>query len=662
MKTTNKILYRLAFLLVSIFFSIGTNSVPVRAAKLGIEDSTFYVADASDCSSVPSANSSVSSKSIYVIGDSITVGMNRPVIGEGKTLSEVLTAKGWQPTINAQGSRPLYYPNTPTQEVTGVTSAFNEFVKDKPVISSVGAVVIALGTNKTETDVAEFKQKSIEYIGLLREANPLLGNYIYWVNLYSRSGSLETRNQAINEIASETGIKVIDYRTVAVDETKYPFQDSQASQVHLSDVGYANKASFIADSLPAPPGGAPAVAGLTNGGGYNPISLTYPDFPNESEIIANLKAHITSVYPKSPFAQNLQYVDSIFSIAKQLDINPLLPIAIAQQENGYGQANSSATENNNYFGITQGAGYRHFDSVEESITYFLEKINRHVDTPDGNYLKVRTFYEYISVHQAGVLAYPGEYPPDARGLNATPQYLSGDPRMGGVLISWDPNANVNNPNPKYRGMYNPGIYFENSMNLINKITGLDLPTQPSKNGVVSVGGCASLSSPSTGDASQYIKDCGVNSGNAEIACTAINQLTGIAYSMELRARPTDPSPKFIDCSALVAMAIYRAFGQDLGGICSADFLTSQYFQVIDVKDILPGDMVGRGAACGGAGHIALVVSYDSASKKLITVEASSEKHPSGLRGIGGVHGYNVGLEVDGNGGYTWAVRYIGPKN
>ena len=109
------------------------------------------------------------------------------------------------------------------------------------------------------------------------------------------------------------------------------------------------------------------------------------------------------------------------------------------------------------------------------------------------------------------------------------------------------------------------------------------------------------------------------------------------------------------------MAIFRTFGLNLGGMCSADFLSNQYFQTIDVHAIQPGDMVGHGSACGTAGHIAVVVSYDPATKKLITVEASSESHPSGLRGIGGPDGYDVGLEVDGKGGFTWAVRYVGPK-
>src|SRR5690606_8673224 len=132
------------------------------------------------------------------------------------------------------------------------------------------------------------------------------------------------------------------------------------------------------------------------------------------------KSYIQTNYPNSPFAKNIQYVDQIFTLSKQRDVNPLLVMAIAKQENGFGQAASSATANNNYFGITQGNGYRSFGSVEEGIDYFVEKVGRHVTNPTGAYEGLTNFYEYLSIHQVGLIAYPGEYPDGAPGRNATP--------------------------------------------------------------------------------------------------------------------------------------------------------------------------------------------------------------------------------------------------
>jgi len=177
------------------------------------------------------------------------------------------------------------------------------------------------------------------------------------------------------------------------------------------------------------------------------------------------------------------------------------------------------------------------------------------------------------------------------------------------------------------------------------------------------GGCGGAAdSPSTDLAKEYIPDCSINNGNAAIACTAIDQLINIPYNVEKRAAATDPSPEFLDCSAFTGMAVYRTFGVDLSGMCSIEYRSNDNFEEIDVHSIQPGDLVGLGTSCGPEGHIGIVVSYDSATKKLITVEESSDK--SGLRGIGGQGGYNVGLEADGftEFPYQWAVRYIGPKN
>ncbi len=406
--------------------------------------------------------------------------------------------------------------------------------------------------------------------------------------------------------------------------------------------------------------------------GFDPLSLNYPAFPNENELIQNLKNYILEKYPRSPFAKNLQYVDQIFATSKQPDrnINPLLVIVIARQENGFGQANSSATQNNNYFGITQGPrSYRQFSSVEAGIDYFVEKVSRHVTNPTGPYTGLTNFYEYLSIHQVGLIAYPDEYPDNAPGKNSTPPYLTYDERMD-VYTSWDVTRNSHRPgwnsgsNPL---LYNPGIYYRNGINTINALTGLNLSTTPDRGSAnATFGSCGEITTQSTGTAASYIEDCSVNNGNAAIACTAINQLTGVSYSQALRASATDTSPEYLDCSALTGMAIYRTFGVDLKGLCSLGYLTNSNFEIIDVKDVKPGDFVGKGTICGEnddgiAGHIAIVISYDTIEKKLITVETGSEKYLSGIRGNGEAGTYNVGFAIDGNGNYTWAVRYIGEK-
>jgi hypothetical protein len=372
-------------------------------------------------------------------------------------------------------------------------------------------------------------------------------------------------------------------------------------------------------------------------GGYDPTSLNFPQFPDDAAIAANIDTYVRDYEPESPWLKISNLGTWIVSETKSRNVNPMLVVSIGRQENAFGTTGNAPRDHNNFFGMKGGDGYQHFGSPEEGMVAFFDALKRNiVDRTHANYKEVTTFYEYISVHQTGGIHYPGD------GLDAS------DPLMPGTPINWDSS-------------YNPAVYWRTVASVITTITGIEIsPEVPPRGGLPSVA-CGGSSLTAAGSASEYIADCGVNGGNAAIACTAINQLMGLPYSRPNRAAPTDPDPKFLDCSALVSMAIYRTFGTDLGGICSVDFLSNVNFETIDVGTIRPGDLVGRGVACGGAGHIAIVVSYDPVTKKLITVETGSPKYPSGLRGIGGPGGYDVGLEIDGKGSYEWAVRYSGPK-
>jgi len=227
---------------------------------------------------------------------------------------------------------------------------------------------------------------------------------------------------------------------------------------------------------------------------------------------------------------------------------------------------------------------------------------------------------------------------------------------------------------KYTGNSNPVKYITAIYQFIDRMNVLagTTPNTSSDCPIIDLGNNpATGTAAATGVAAAYLTNC---AGIAAIACTAINQLRGIPYgnggtAPGKPAPATTPSPiSFLDCSALTGMAIYRAFGVNLGGICSTKYLVNPNFAVIpDIHTIQPGDIVGRGVDCsstvGGTGHVAIVVSYNKTTKKLITVEASSTNWPSGIRGIGGATGYTVSLKVDNIAKdrypYEWAVRYIG---
>ncbi len=159
------------------------------------------------------------------------------------------------------------------------------------------------------------------------------------------------------------------------------------------------------------------------------------------------------------------------------------------------------------------------------------------------------------------------------------------------------------------------------------------------------------------DPSLYIPDCSANGGNAEIACTAISQLLGLPYSNDIANRPSAKAtnPQFAECSSFTNMALYRATGFYTNQVSVSYRTNTTSFKEIDVHSIQAGDFVGRGSVSGGNGgngHIGIVVSYDPATKQLVTAEADGTAHPSRVV-------TNKGLAVDGKGTYEWAVRFIG---
>jgi murein DD-endopeptidase MepM/ murein hydrolase activator NlpD len=68
-----------------------------------------------------------------------------------------------------------------------------------------------------------------------------------------------------------------------------------------------------------------------------------------------------------------------------------------------------------------------------------------------------------------------------------------DPHMD-VYVSWDPAKNADNPNPNRRGQYNPILYYNISVDVINSILGTNLPKDnPQRAGGNSCGGNGAIS-------------------------------------------------------------------------------------------------------------------------------------------------------------------------
>lgn len=175
------------------------------------------------------ASGGAGGSSVFVIGDSLTVGMRNKGNLESK-----LTSAGWL----VQG----------IEATGGITTAESipKIRSNKDKIELSDTVVIGLGTNK---DPGENFGEDID--NMIRAIKNIKQNMdIYWINIYAPGEKGEVRiprNAVISAKSTEHGFKIIDWKTEAENNTqKYDFIPNN---LHHTDAGYKTRADFIVESL-----------------------------------------------------------------------------------------------------------------------------------------------------------------------------------------------------------------------------------------------------------------------------------------------------------------------------------------------------------------------------------------------------------------------------
>ena len=580
----------------------------------------FYNNVEEECSVNTTEGDIIALKRLYILGDSITLAAKN-------NISNDMEAAGLSVVkINADGGRAIYSDTYPPG-----TSAMDEIKTDGNlsndpngvnIISSADAAVIALGTNSGNEDLTVAIP---ELVNEIRKAKPNIP--IFWVNLFYNVNTSVTRDQR-NAIITEQASMLPDMKVIDTVSAGIELEDDQT---HPTTTGNSQFSKVMVDNIKNNLSFIPGNDRSENGNSSH--ILTYPGITDEVAAAQAIDDYLSSNFPASPLIGLGKY---FISGAKKSNVNPFLALGHVTVENGAGTASGGwhKTTPPSYNAFGREANPK----TQPYVTYV---------TSSG---KVRTPYRWPSWEASldGTSTDSDDWFMAIRRnyLNESGPYYS--TTFEKYMSHYAPNSDGNDENS----------YISKLKKVIDDVTsGLSI----TGGGINSCGG---TSIPSTGDASKYISDCGANEGNAAIACTAINQLMGLPYNNTVFVDPSNPSPSFLDCSGFTKMAVYRTFGVNLGGICSTGHLTDPNFERIDVRDIKPGDMVGKGTDCnnsGGGGHIAIVVSYNKDTKELVTVEASSKNYPSGIRG-GADGSYPVSLAVDGLGGsYIWAVRYVGQK-
>lgn len=241
---------------------------------------------------------------VYVVGDSLTVGMR-----DSGQLQQKLTTKGW--TVNG------------IQATSGdkLSDALPKMQADinnlKATNKQTDTFLVALGTNKD----GGFAEKINQAVTMIKTYNP--SAKIFWVNAYTKAANYDDINGAISSQASALSFNVIDWKTEATtNPNPYPFTPDG---VHHTAPGYTAKADFLVNALGTP---------VTTGGGGS----------TQAGGTKNLQEFID------------KYGQSAFNVGKQYGIPYEAIIAQAALESGYGRSRLT-TEANNFFGIKAGKGW-----------------------------------------------------------------------------------------------------------------------------------------------------------------------------------------------------------------------------------------------------------------------------------------------------------------
>lgn len=223
-------------------------------AMAGKYDDSNLTAD--DLASPGSSQPTATNNKIYVLGDSLTVGM------ESAGLSKTLKAAGWQPTVRGEVGRTLEQ---------GLTQAKS----DELIVKESGTIVVELGTNNYGASDSSFNSGLKSLYDYIHSTNPTA--QVFWVN-YSASkedwkSKLAQKNQLLSAFASANNISILDW--AGSPYSKYTTDDT-AMGIHPYQ-HYAQLAGFVADGIGNPPAATVGGGGGGSGKFTTNTSIVFPD-------------------------------------------------------------------------------------------------------------------------------------------------------------------------------------------------------------------------------------------------------------------------------------------------------------------------------------------------------------------------------------------------
>lgn len=223
---------------VFIFAQVAGTVSALSDEQLKIFQESIHYFNVDSCSTNPPAsatNSGTTNNKMYVIGDSLTVGMR-----DSGNLKAKLTNGGWAVT---------------DIEATGGISIDASIAKIKADsgknVSSAGTVLVGLGTNRSPDP-----KKSInDMVSAIKDMSP--NAQIIWINAYSTKTDYSDFNSTLNGLVDpgKKIDKVLDWAKEAKDNAGNYNLGADSLGIHTSPAGYIKRSEWVVGGVGQPSSG-----------------------------------------------------------------------------------------------------------------------------------------------------------------------------------------------------------------------------------------------------------------------------------------------------------------------------------------------------------------------------------------------------------------------
>ena len=322
-------LFSRAFACAFVACLLVTNIASADIQQRIIEDLPFYeptdVCGSTGSATTPSTTNP-GGKNIYVIGDSITVGMNT-----GNVLQTKLSNTGWNVT-QIEATSGIH-----------IAESIPKITADASKVQSADVVVVELGTNDFASSQAAVEADIQKMVTAIKTVNTNPQLQIDWMNTYSTKLNMANVNAAIDAEKSLFS-SVIDWNQEAGSNVgnKYTF-DSSIGVHQTSGQGYANMSDFVVSQL-------------------NSASTTSSNSSTASNAAGccNATQAGANATNSAPTPNVAAFVDKYGQMAYDNSLSTGVPyeftLGQAIIESGFGASELSA-KYNNFFGIKAAGGW-----------------------------------------------------------------------------------------------------------------------------------------------------------------------------------------------------------------------------------------------------------------------------------------------------------------